>query len=951
MGTINSAGGVLNRVQSSSSLQSKDCSDKPSKRSIVGQSITARNTEPLTQKCYRTSQFMGPRRFFQPSFLSTQAHRRPQNDSEFTSTQQISACEPFQDGKHSFHHSGIGTKRLGSNNRFKGCLPPYSCPACPQEVSQVFSSGTGLSVPLSSFWFGNSTKSFHKGSNQCDSIPTSEGSSNTCVPRRLGPSQHKLSEISAGYSINSENFEESRFPVKSREVTFAANADTRLLRSTVSSEQGCGDNNRGSLEKAAGIDCTISTEQGLCSKDPRVVRPNGFLSRNGSASKASYETITILPIKQMASKFSKSDDDDSNREQSEDISKMVDKEIKSVQRAISTDSKPRDDNYDRCIPLGLGGTSGTVSGGGTVDPRPSKAPHKLVGVESSSTSSPKIPQVDIRESSACQERQLNNGGIHSKPGGNKVPRFVCSAVGNSVVVQQKCNSSKSSSHCRQEKFSSGRTIQRESGSNRVDLESSSCKSVISDMGDSDDRHVCESEQCKTASVLFTSVRHKGSDDRCISSELERALPLCIPTSDSGPQGASKNKTGRLHRSSHSSKLATSVVVPSVASASDRSSNRVTTRKTASLSAKVGNRTPLSRKIMPDCMEIVSKRCVEKGFSESVARRIAQCRRRSTRSTYDAKLRLFYRWCDEQSVDPLEASVVQVANFLEYLFQVKRLQPSTIAGYRAAISAVHQGWEDESVSTSEALSKLIRSFFIERPPSKTLLPSWSLPLVLCRLNQAPFEPLDKSSLKYLTMKTVFLLAIASGRRVGDLQALSIDKGRIRWEPYGARLTPRLGYLAKNESLAHRAKPVFIPKFDSYATEGEDIKQCPVRALDIYVRTTKSLRGKEKQLFISYQNHKPISKERLSNWITDTIKFAYENAKEADLRLHAHSTRSLSSSWALFQGASIESIVQAAFWVRETTFTSFYLRDVLSKEGEFARAVLSAGKKCTALDPVS
>jgi integrase len=285
-----------------------------------------------------------------------------------------------------------------------------------------------------------------------------------------------------------------------------------------------------------------------------------------------------------------------------------------------------------------------------------------------------------------------------------------------------------------------------------------------------------------------------------------------------------------------------------------------------------------------------------------------------------------------------------------LFQVKKLQASTITVYRAAIAAIHQGWNGVSVGGVAELSKLIKSFFLERPPSKVLLPSWSLPLVLSKLNEAPFEPLDGCSLKCLTLKAVFLLALASGRRMGDLHALSIEKGHLRWEPYGMRLTPRLGYLAKNESKAHRAKPIFIPKFGSYATEGEDLRLCPVRALDLYVKKTRRVRNKEKQLFLSYQNHKPISKERMSNWIVETIRYAYGSAKEADFRLHAHSTRSLSTSWALFQGASMESIVQAAFWVNESTFSSFYLRDVLSSEGEFARAVLSSGKQCTALDPV-
>jgi integrase len=348
--------------------------------------------------------------------------------------------------------------------------------------------------------------------------------------------------------------------------------------------------------------------------------------------------------------------------------------------------------------------------------------------------------------------------------------------------------------------------------------------------------------------------------------------------------------------------------------------------------------------------------MKKGFSSSVAVRIATSRRESTRDTYNSKLRLFFSWCEEKGLEPLSATLPEVANFLEFLFKERKLKPTTITVYRAAISSVHKGWRGFSVGESPELSRLIKNFFQERPSRKSLLPSWSLPLVLAKLTQHPFEPLEQCSPRLLTMKTALLIALASGRRVGDLHALSIEEGNLRWEPYGVRLIPRLNYLAKNESMVRRAKPIFIPSFSVYATEGEDLKLCPVRALKRYVKVTRNKRGDEKQLFVSYQSFKPISKDRLSKWISGCIKEAYDGAKAEDLRIYAHSTRSLSTSWALYQGASLETIIQAAFWARESTFSSFYLKDVWTAEGEFGHMVLSAARKTekrgsNALDPIS
>ena len=75
------------------------------------------------------------------------------------------------------------------------------------------------------------------------------------------------------------------------------------------------------------------------------------------------------------------------------------------------------------------------------------------------------------------------------------------------------------------------------------------------------------------------------------------------------------------------------------------------------------------------------------------------------------------------------------------------------------------------------------FFLQRPPSRSLIPSWSLPAVLNTLSEAPFEPLAKASLHHLTLKTAFLVAIASGQRRCTIHALSTAAGHIRWEKSG------------------------------------------------------------------------------------------------------------------------------------------------------------------------
>ena len=152
---------------------------------------------------------------------------------------------------------------------------------------------------------------------------------------------------------------------------------------------------------------------------------------------------------------------------------------------------------------------------------------------------------------------------------------------------------------------------------------------------------------------------------------------------------------------------------------------------------------------------------EQGFSEAVAARIEAPQRGSTRSVYEAKWTILKKWCLSNQVDFRYPPVKSVADFLLYLFQDRKLQPSTIDGYRSAI-ADKLGSSSVNISKDENLTHLLDSFHRDKPKGRRGVPSWNLSLVLHQLTKAPFEPLKEASLKHLTFKTVFLLAQGSGK---------------------------------------------------------------------------------------------------------------------------------------------------------------------------------------------
>ena len=226
---------------------------------------------------------------------------------------------------------------------------------------------------------------------------------------------------------------------------------------------------------------------------------------------------------------------------------------------------------------------------------------------------------------------------------------------------------------------------------------------------------------------------------------------------------------------------------------------------------------------------------------------------------------------------------------------------------------------------------MRAFFLEKPPSRTL--------VLRALAKPPFEPLAQASFYHLSIKTVFLIAVASGHRRSSLHALTVDPGLIRWESSGVRLIPKAGFLAKNQTASSDVVEIFLPSLSSHSSVPEDKVWCPVRALKWYLSRSLPLRSSPDLFISTLAPHRHVSLATISRWIIVAIKSAGSEAL-VSAKPRAHDTRGLSTSWALFNGASIDQITKAAYWSNSNSFISCYLRDVVALEATFGLASLGA-----------
>ena len=144
---------------------------------------------------------------------------------------------------------------------------------------------------------------------------------------------------------------------------------------------------------------------------------------------------------------------------------------------------------------------------------------------------------------------------------------------------------------------------------------------------------------------------------------------------------------------------------------------------------------------------------------------------------------------------------------------------------------------------------------------------------------------------MTFKTVFLLALGSGKRRSEIHAWLHKNIRHQSDWSKVSLYPSPSFLSKNQlakegpdSVAPVVIPALAPSLDR-SLKG-DRSLCPVRALRYYLDRTSDLRQNKELVFVSFKKgfDKDISPATISSWIKQTVILCYELSDQEALSLH-------------------------------------------------------------------
>ena len=220
-----------------------------------------------------------------------------------------------------------------------------------------------------------------------------------------------------------------------------------------------------------------------------------------------------------------------------------------------------------------------------------------------------------------------------------------------------------------------------------------------------DRPVCVHPQFSTSQVLCPLPGSSSLESGRTLLPVVRPSTVCLPTLFDPSHSLGEDRPGRSGRGSGGPLLASETMVPEVI-ASGGTSQSSPSFEGPCLPTHVSSTTSETRKPTSHTLAAFREKGKQAGLSARAAELTAEALRESTRASYDSKLELFFKWCNDFTCDPYSASLGQVADFLVFLFD-KGLAISTIQGYHSAIASCHRGFQDgSSVSESSILTNCV-----------------------------------------------------------------------------------------------------------------------------------------------------------------------------------------------------------------------------------------------------
>ena len=322
------------------------------------------------------------------------------------------------------------------------------------------------------------------------------------------------------------------------------------------------------------------------------------------------------------------------------------------------------------------------------------------------------------------------------------------------------------------------------------------------------------------------------------------------------------------------------------------------------------------------------------YPDTVVDMAANPLRDSSSNVYNSHWKAFALWANNKDILPSDFSYITLAEYLVYLFS-RNKKVNTILVHKASISSVLKLLNPPTALQESTLHNVIRRMTILRAREQEVLPRWHLSVVLKGLMKPLFaiNGTDRHiSLEFLSYKTAFLVALASGARGSELVALSRASHNLEFTTLASgvkqvsiRMVPK--FIPKNQQPEIILEPIKFPGIAHLFPNEPERLLCPVRALGLYIvkSADRAQDDSLEKIFVHFNPASQLFTTHFRRWVAETICLTYENSSESDLpTIKAHDVRGISASIAFYRNTPLKDLCGLIGW--KSSNVRHYLRDM-------------------------
>ena len=691
--------------------------------------------EASGQGSHRTN-VTGTSHLCQPDVRRTQIRRVMETSHKSPTPEQTCTNRTLQDGVNSASEGSHTERGLDGETRPEGCLPSCSPSPCSPKPLQLQLEGQTMEVQNSTIWSQQCSSNLHQAHEASRGFDEEASHPGHSIPGRYA---HHGPEGGGDQGVPSNSFGNSdcsRFCNQpSQECDYSHTRDGVLRFPTGFKGNGHLTSTEENEILEAGSLTAEKSETGFGASLGQTVRHDGSCPPCSLASPPILQTSgegTVIgtPEGPYIRINHRSEPRDGTR------SGLVDPPSTAPQWQTPSDSTLGSDHRNGRIQSGMGSLLQPNQNRWSLDTGGKTEAHQFPRTTGSIPSHQELCFRPTADKHPSEDRQHHCYCFPEPDGGFPFPSSVRTSHSNLAMVPGTRDNSACRTSPRLRECQSRLGIQACPGPQRLDAPQGSVSTAAQSTGSFHHRFICLKDQCTASSVLQLAPRSGSLHSGYSVPVMERTSSLYFSSLCPNYPVYSEDTGGGIQRSTDSTSLAQSVVVPVNSGMSQRLPNPSTPHPEDSdgpswRGSPNGTRGPSSFSRLAH----LRRSFVAEGLSEGVINLISSSWRSSTEASYSSAWRTWDSWCIRRGVNPLSAPLSDILEFLLVQFQAGK-QYRTINTFRSAISMTHNEIDSKKVGQHPLVTRFLRGVFNSRPPAPRYTCTWNVDIVLSFLENAP-----------------------------------------------------------------------------------------------------------------------------------------------------------------------------------------------------------------------